>query len=66
MRGGNPWKLDALPPADYVAIALRSTQGLDTQDPDFLEQVRKVGARFSIREGETKEVPLRVSAAPKG
>ncbi|MGE5357929.1 MAG: MSCRAMM family protein [Bacteroidales bacterium] len=65
-RGGNPWKVDALPPGDYVAIALRSTQGLDTQDSDFLDRVRKTGTRFTVREGETKDVPLKVSTIPKG
>jgi len=64
-RDGNPYKVDTLPPADYVAIALASTQGIDTQDPDFVERVRKAGVRVTLREGETKDVPLKVSAPPR-
>jgi hypothetical protein len=66
VRGGNPWKMDAVPPADYVAIALKSTQGIDTQDSDFLERVRKAGTRFTVREGETRDLALKLSPVPKG
>ena len=59
-RDGKPFNLDRLPPGDYVAIALKSLQGIDTQDPDFLERMRKVGVKFSLREGETRDVTLKL------
>jgi len=57
-RDGTPLKLDAVPPGDYVAIALKSSQGIDPMDPDFLERMRKVGVKFSLREGETRDLTL--------
>jgi hypothetical protein len=59
-RDGTPLKLNALPPGDYVAIALKSPQGVDVQDPDFLDRMRKVGVKFSLREGETRDLTLKL------
>jgi len=59
-RDGTPLKLDAVPPGDYVAIALTSSQGIDPMDPDFLERMRKVGVKFSLREGETRDLTLKL------
>jgi hypothetical protein len=41
-------------------VALKSPQGIDTQDPDFLERMRKVGVKFSLREGETRDLTLKL------
>lgn len=59
-REGAPLKIDGLPPGDYIGVALKSTQGIDPYDPEFLERMRKVGAKFSLREGETRDLTLKL------
>jgi hypothetical protein len=58
--GSTPLKIDGLPPGDYVAIALRSSQGIDVQDPEFLERMRKVGVSFSLHDAETRDLKLKL------
>jgi hypothetical protein len=50
-----------LPPGRYAAIAVGYLQPGDEQDPDLLEAWRKDAMRFTLSEGETHEVDLRVS-----
>jgi hypothetical protein len=59
-RDVTPLKIDALPPATYVAVALPSAQNVDPWDPDFLERMRKAGVRFTLGEGESKTVALKL------
>ena len=60
-----PARFDALPAGDYVGLAFTSRpQDLDIYDPDFLERARKIGLKFSLREGETKDVTLKLAPLP--
>jgi hypothetical protein len=62
---GVPAKIDNLPPGDYVGVVFKSVpQGLDAYEPDFLERVRKIGVKFSLREGETRALTLKVIDQP--
>ena len=59
IEDGKTATIDALPPAAYVAVALGSLP-TDIYDPNMLDGARKVGLRFSLKEGETKQIALKL------
>ncbi len=61
VREGAPLKIDGLPPGDYIGVALNLVQAIDTYDPEFLERMRKIGVKFSLREGDTKDLTLKLT-----
>jgi hypothetical protein len=54
------FKLTALPPGDYLAIAVEYVLDGDWNDPQFLESLRDRASRVSLREGEGGTVSLQV------
>jgi hypothetical protein len=50
--------LRGLPGATYLAAAVDSLEDGEWQDPEFLERLREAASRVTLREGETKTVPL--------
>jgi Carboxypeptidase regulatory-like domain len=54
------FKLTALPPGDYQAIALEYVLDGDWNDPQFLESLREGASRISLREGEGGTVALQI------
>jgi hypothetical protein len=58
------FKLSGLPPGAYYVIALDylDTSG-DWNDPDSLDRLRSKATTFSVSDGETKSVDLRITAA---
>ena len=64
-RSTTPYKTDALPPDDYVAVALPSLPNVDPWDSEFLERMSKSGVRFTLHEGETKALTLKMVEAPR-
>jgi protocatechuate 3,4-dioxygenase beta subunit len=58
------FKLSGLPPGAYYVIALDylDTSG-DWNDPDSLDRLRSKATTFSVNDGETKSVDLRITAA---
>ena len=58
------FKVNGLPPGAYYVIALEylDTSG-DWNDPDSLERLHLKATTFSINEGETKTVDLRIASA---
>jgi hypothetical protein len=50
-----------LPPGRYVAIAVGYLQPGEEQDPDLLEAWRKDATPFTLSDGETHELALRLS-----
>ena len=58
------FKVNGLPPGAYYAIALEylDTSG-DWNEPDALERLRSKATTFSLNEGETKTVDLRIAGA---
>lgn len=64
MNGGRPdqdgkYKV-FLPPGDYYVIALDYVEQGTQTDPDFLERFRDRATEFSIGEGETKNLDLKL------
>ena len=54
------FRLTAMPPGDYLAIALESLLEGDWNDPQFLESLRDDATRLSLREGNPATVALQV------
>jgi hypothetical protein len=57
------FKISGLAPSDYYIVALDSAQSSQLTDPDFLESVRPKASSFTLREGETRTVDLKLNAA---
>jgi len=52
---------DVLAPGHCFAVAFYADQSLgDPLEPEVLEQLRTVRQRFSLKEGETKNLMLKV------
>jgi 5-hydroxyisourate hydrolase-like protein (transthyretin family) len=56
--------VSALPPEDYLAIAIPSVNGLEYYDPDFLQQLRINATVFTLIEGESKTLDLKLKKRP--
>lgn len=52
--------VQGLPPADYLAIALPSLAPGTEMGPDLLESLRPLATKFSLAEGETKTLDLKL------
>lgn len=58
------FKLRALPPGDYLAIALEYVLDGDWNDPQFLESLREGASRVTLREGEGGTLALQIKSRP--
>ena len=58
-QGG--YKMSSLPPGDYYALAVAERMNVgEWTDPDFLEKAARTAARFSLQEGDTKTLDLKL------
>ena len=57
---GTTATFDGLPPGYYFAFGVRAHASFREFDADALELLRDIGTRFSLREGERKEIPVMV------
>ena len=69
MQSGRPdqngrFRVSALPPGEYAIVALESLDDADSRDPEFIERVRRAASSFTLMEGETRTMNLRLNAAP--
>jgi hypothetical protein len=58
------FELRGLPPEDYLAIALPGVNALEWTDPDFLQQLRLEATSFSLAEGQTRTLDLKLKKRP--
>jgi hypothetical protein len=58
------FEVRGLPPEDYLVIALPGVIGLEWQDPDFLQQLRSQATSFTLSDGESKTLDLRLKKRP--
>jgi hypothetical protein len=58
------FKISGLAPGDYYIVALDSLQSNQLTDPEFLESVRPKAKSFTLREGESHTVDLKISTVP--
>src|SRR5262249_8853447 len=54
------YKVNGLPPGEYRVIALDYIDQNEWNTPEFLEGIRNRATAFTIEEGETKSVDLRI------
>ena len=57
------YKVSGVPPGGYLVIALDYLDQNEWNDPDFLEKIRSKATTFSVNEGETKTVDLKIITA---
>ena len=55
------FKISSLPPGEYYAIAVDRIEPGETGDPDFLESLRTRASPFSLLEGETRTIDLKLN-----
>jgi hypothetical protein len=65
LGGGRPdqdgkYRVRSLPPGNYYAIALDYVEQGAGTDPEFLDRVKDRAMEFSLNEGETKTLDLRL------
>jgi hypothetical protein len=52
------FRLSALPPGEYLAIAVQGLEDGQASDPEFMAAVESQAVRLTVDEGETKSVTL--------
>jgi protocatechuate 3,4-dioxygenase beta subunit len=57
------FKISGLPPGEYNAIALDKIDQGQSTDPEFLERERNRASTFTVLDGETRTVDLRLNSA---
>jgi protocatechuate 3,4-dioxygenase beta subunit len=57
------YKVNGLPPGEYRVIALDYVDSNEWNSPEFLDGIRSKASSFSVNEGESKSVDLRITAA---
>jgi Carboxypeptidase regulatory-like domain len=55
------YRVTALPPGEYLAVAVQGLEDGQTSDPEFLAAVEPEATRVTIEDGETKNVTLGLS-----
>jgi hypothetical protein len=55
--------IHGLPPGAYVAIAVGFLEPGEERDPDLLQEWRSRGTRFTLLEGETRPLDLKLSGS---
>jgi hypothetical protein len=58
------FKIAMLPPGDYFVVAVDHLEQGQSGDPDFLERAARDATRFSLSEGETKTIQLKLTSLP--
>jgi hypothetical protein len=58
------YKVKALPAGEYLAVALDYVEPGDATDPEFLDRVKARAVAFSLLDGETKTLDLKISSSP--
>ncbi|MEO6236427.1 MAG: carboxypeptidase-like regulatory domain-containing protein [Vicinamibacterales bacterium] len=55
------WRLKALPPGDYLAVALEYVEDGSWNDPEYLESLRQYAVVVTLGEGASETVALKVT-----
>ena len=54
------YRVDGLPPGDYLAIAVDYVEEGTWNDPVFIESLRAHGEAITLAEGETRNIALKL------
>lgn len=65
-RGVTQGRFDirSLPPDDYLAVALPNVVATEWMDPEFLQAIRPQATSFTLMEGESKTIDLKLKRRP--
>ena len=68
VKAGQPdqdgrFKVTGLPAGDYYAVAVNYLEPGESNDPELLDRIRDRGVRFSLADGETKTLDLKISSS---
>lgn len=55
------WRVRALPPGEYLAVALEYVEDTAWNDPDYLESLRQYGMKVTIGEGASETASLKLT-----
>ena len=55
------WRVRALPPGEYLAVALEYVEDMAWNDPEYLESLRQHGTKVTIGEGGAETVTLKLT-----
>ncbi len=58
------FKVTGLPAAEYLALAVDSVDAGEASDPEFLDRIQTLATRFTLGEGETKTLDLKLNSLP--
>jgi protocatechuate 3,4-dioxygenase beta subunit len=58
------FKIPGLPPADYLAVAVDYVPEGEWNNPEFLGQMKAEATKFTLGEGETKALDLKLKTVP--
>lgn len=58
------FKVSGLPAAEYFAFAVESVDSGEATDPEFLDRIQNRSTRFTLGEGETKTLDLKLNTLP--
>jgi hypothetical protein len=56
--------VSGLPEGSYVAAAIEALDVREELDPELLQRLLSIGTRFTLNEGETRAIDLKVTAFP--
>lgn len=59
------FRIEQLPPGDYLAVAVREAELDEWKDPEYLERIRAGATKVTLAEGEAKEVDLQLFTEEK-
>ena len=55
------WQVKGLPAGDYLAVALEYIENIAWQDPEYLESLRRYAEKFTLPEGGSHTLPLKLT-----
>ncbi len=56
------YQIKGLPPGEYLAVALEYVQEGTWNDPEYLESIRRYGQKFTLGEGASQSLALKLTA----
>ena len=61
--GGGRYKMTSLPAGSYYIVAVERTEPGEWQDPEFLARVLPKATAFTVADGDTRTIDLKLSPA---
>jgi hypothetical protein len=59
------WRINGLPPGDYLAVALDYVEEGMWNDPEYLSLIQRYAKNMTVTEADSQTLPLRVTPEPQ-